>query len=140
MKEVYSLLIYNKDKETSSFFWNRELIIINLNPRQASPTSKHSKKKKKVNSIKFFQKNINLTPIVIIDRSSNTNNINLIWEYSFIKIINLLLYQIRNMNSIDLPLKIIKIINKYKHWNKLRIIGFSFYPAFKFLWEFDTNY
>lgn len=57
--------------------------------------------------------------MVIISRVSN---IKLMWEYNFDKIINLIPYQIKNIISIELPLKIKEIINKYKYWNKLKII------------------
>jgi len=85
---------------------------IKLNPRQASPTIRHRKKKKKVNSIKFFNRNIKTNLMLIIENISKIKSINLICECNFDREITLIEYQIKNIISIDPPLNNKKISNK----------------------------
>ena len=73
--EFFLLKIYNKFKEINSVFWNRELIIIKLNPSLASPTIKHKNKNKNLNSKPVFKINTIIKPKVIKVISSKINNI-----------------------------------------------------------------
>jgi hypothetical protein len=73
-----NFLNYNKFNERSSIFWNRELIIINLNPNLASPTIKHKNKNKNLNSNPVFKMRIIIIHKVINVISSKIRSMYLI--------------------------------------------------------------